>query len=149
MGQALRLAGNPRVSKLASDPRLMNAAMKALSLGGTLKSGMDRAGGLAAGAFGLATQQEVANLRATIRNWKTRCPRWRPRRLPPGRRLRRRYAAVVGATAGTLGRALAAAVRSTSGSGQSRSGPSRLGPPSKSVDRRPVHKLPRTGLVAG
>ena len=66
MGQALRLAGNPRVSKLASDPRLMNAAMKALSMGGTLKSGMDRAGGLAAGVLGLATQQEVANLRATI-----------------------------------------------------------------------------------
>jgi hypothetical protein len=66
VGQALRLAGNPRVSKLASDPRLMNAAMKALSLGGTLKSGMDRAGGLAAGVLGLATQQEVANLRATI-----------------------------------------------------------------------------------
>ena len=66
VGQALRLAGNPRVSKLASDPRLMNAAMKALSMGGTLKSGMDRAGGLAAGVFGWATQQEVANLRATI-----------------------------------------------------------------------------------
>jgi len=66
VGQALRLAGNPRVSKLASDPRLMNAAMKALSLGGTLKSGIDRAGGMAAGVFGLATQQEVSNLRATI-----------------------------------------------------------------------------------
>jgi outer membrane murein-binding lipoprotein Lpp len=66
VGQAMRLAGSPRVSKLASDPRLMNAAMKALSLGGTLKTGMDRAGGLAAGVFGLATQQEVANLRATI-----------------------------------------------------------------------------------
>jgi hypothetical protein len=66
VGQALRLAGNPRVSKLASDPRLMNVAMKALSLGGTLKSGMDRAGGVAAGVLGLATQQEVANLRATI-----------------------------------------------------------------------------------
>ena len=66
VGQALRLAGNPRVSKLASDPRLMNVAMKALSLGGTLKSGMDRAGGVAAGVFGLATQQEVASLRSTI-----------------------------------------------------------------------------------
>ena len=66
VGQALRLAGNPRVSKLASDPRLMNVAMKALSVGGTLKSGMDRAGGVAAGVLGLATQQEVANLRATI-----------------------------------------------------------------------------------
>ena len=66
VGQAMRFAGNPRVAKFASDPRLMNAAMKALSLGGTLKSGMDRAGGLAAGVLGLATQQEVTNLRATI-----------------------------------------------------------------------------------
>ena len=66
MGQAMRLAGSPRVSKLASDPRLMNAAMKALSLGGSVKSGMDKAGGVAAGVLGLATQSEVANLRATI-----------------------------------------------------------------------------------
>jgi len=66
VGQAMRLAGSPRVAKFASDPRLMNVAMKALSLGGTLKSGMDRAGGVAAGVLGLATQQEVANLRATI-----------------------------------------------------------------------------------
>ena len=66
VGQAMRLAGNPRVSKLASDPRLMNVAMKALSLGGSVKSGMDKAGGMAAGVLGLATQQEVANLRATI-----------------------------------------------------------------------------------
>jgi hypothetical protein len=66
VGQAMRLAGNPRVSKLASDPRLMNVAMKALSLGGSVKSGMDKASGMAAGVFGLATQQEVANLRATI-----------------------------------------------------------------------------------
>jgi len=66
VGQAMRLAGNPHLSKIASDPRLMNVAMKALSLGGTLKSGMDKAGGVAAGVFGLATQQEVANLRATI-----------------------------------------------------------------------------------
>ena len=66
VGQAMRLAGSPRVSKLASDPRLMSVAMKALSLGGSVKSGMDKAGGVAAGVLGLATQGEVANLRATI-----------------------------------------------------------------------------------
>lgn len=66
VGQAMRLAGSPRVSKLASDPRLMNVAMKALSLGGSVKTGMDKAGGVAAGVLGLATQNEVANLRATI-----------------------------------------------------------------------------------
>src|SRR5262245_2869713 len=68
VGRALRLAGNPRVTKLVSDPRLMSAAMKAMSLGGAVKANMDKAGRLAAGAFGLATQDEVANLRATIQH---------------------------------------------------------------------------------
>jgi hypothetical protein len=66
VGQAMKLAGNPRVTKLMGDPRLMNAAMKAMSLGGAMKTNMDKAGRLAAGVFGLATQEEVANLRHTI-----------------------------------------------------------------------------------
>lgn len=66
VGRAMQLAGNPRVTKLMGDPRVMNAAMKAMSLGGAVKSNMDKAGRLAAGVFGLATQEEVANLRATI-----------------------------------------------------------------------------------
>ena len=66
VGQAMRLAGNPRVTKMMGDPRLMNAAMKAMSLGGAVKTNMDKAGRLAAGVFGLATQEEVANLRQTI-----------------------------------------------------------------------------------
>jgi hypothetical protein len=66
VGQAMKLAGNPRVTKLVSDPRIMNAAMKAMSLGGAVKTNMDKAGRLAAGVFGLATQEEVANLRQTI-----------------------------------------------------------------------------------
>lgn len=66
VGQAMRLAGTPKVTKMMGDPRLMNAAMKAMSLGGAVKSNMDKAGRFAAGVFGLATQEEVANLRATI-----------------------------------------------------------------------------------
>jgi len=66
VGQAMKLAGNPRVTKLVSDPRVMNAAMKAMSLGGAVKTNMDKAGRLAAGVFGLATQEEVATLRQTI-----------------------------------------------------------------------------------
>jgi hypothetical protein len=66
VGQAFKLAGSPRVSKLVSDPRLMNAAMKAMSMGGVLKSNLDKAGRVAAGTFGLATHEEVANLRTTI-----------------------------------------------------------------------------------
>jgi hypothetical protein len=66
VGQAFKLAGSPRVSKLVSDPRLMNAAMKAMSMGGVVKTNLDKAGRVAAGTFGLATHEEVANLRATI-----------------------------------------------------------------------------------
>lgn len=66
VGQAFKLAGSPRVSKLVSDPRLMNAAMKAMSVGGAVKSNLDKAGRLAAGAFGLATHDEVTTLRSTI-----------------------------------------------------------------------------------
>jgi hypothetical protein len=66
VGQAFKLAGSPKVSKLVSDPRLMNAAMKAMSVGGAVKSNLDKAGRLAAGAFGLATHDEVVNLRTTI-----------------------------------------------------------------------------------
>lgn len=66
MDQAMKLAGNPRVAKLMGDPRLMNTAMKAMSLGGAVKEQMDKAGRLAAGVFGLATQDEVARLRTTI-----------------------------------------------------------------------------------
>ena len=68
VGQAFKLAGNPRVSKLVSDPRLMNAAMKAISVGGSVKSGLDKAGRLAAGTFGLATHDEVVTLRSTIQH---------------------------------------------------------------------------------
>ena len=44
----------------------MNAAMKAMSLGGTVKAEIDKASRFAAGVFGLATQEEVTALRTTI-----------------------------------------------------------------------------------
>jgi hypothetical protein len=68
VGQAIKLASSPKVTKLVSDPRLMNAAMKAMSIGGTIKGSADKAGRMAAGMFGLATQDEVANLRSTIQS---------------------------------------------------------------------------------
>jgi hypothetical protein len=66
VGQAFKLAGSPRVSKIVSDPRLMSAAMKAMTVGGAVKTNLDKAGRLAAGTFGLATHEEIANLRTTI-----------------------------------------------------------------------------------
>ena len=65
-GQAMRLVSDPRVSRVVGDPRVMNAAMKAMSLGGTVKAEIDKASRFAAGVFGLATQEEVTALRATI-----------------------------------------------------------------------------------
>lgn len=68
VGQAMKLAGDPRVTKVMTDPRLMNAAMKAMSLGGSIKSTLDQAGKLAGGMFGLATHEEISNLRSTIQD---------------------------------------------------------------------------------
>ena len=68
VGQAVRLMSGPSLSKLAGNPRVMNAAMKALSLGSTVKTNVDKAAKVAAGAFGFATQEEVESLRATVRN---------------------------------------------------------------------------------
>lgn len=65
-GQAMKWMNDPRVSRVVGDPRVMNAAMKAMSLGGTVKAEIDKAGRLAAGIFGLATQDEVTALRTTI-----------------------------------------------------------------------------------
>ncbi len=66
VGQAMKLAGSPKLTKLVSDPRLVNAAMKAMSVGGAVKNNVDKAGRVAAGVFGLVTQEEVAGLRSTI-----------------------------------------------------------------------------------
>jgi len=83
VGRAMKLAGNPRVTKMMGDPRVMNAAMKAMSLGGAVKSNMDKAGRLAAGVFGLATQDEVANLRATIQTLEDQVAQLEHKGAPP------------------------------------------------------------------
>lgn len=68
VGQAMRFMSDPRLTKMASNPKVMNAAMKALSLGGSVKAELSRATRLAAGVFGIATEEEVATLRSTIQN---------------------------------------------------------------------------------
>jgi hypothetical protein len=65
-GQAMRWMNDPRVSRVVGDPRVMNAAMKAMSLGGSVKAEIDKASRFAAGMLGLATQEEVTALRTTI-----------------------------------------------------------------------------------
>ena len=68
VGRAMRLMSDPRLSRVMGDPRVMNAAMKAVSLGGSVKTELDRASRFAAGLFGLATQEEVSALRSTIQS---------------------------------------------------------------------------------
>jgi hypothetical protein len=68
VGRAVRLMSDPRLTKMASSPRVMNAAMKALSVGGNVKIELTKATRVAAGVFGIATEEEVATLRATIQN---------------------------------------------------------------------------------
>ena len=48
--------------------KVMNVAMKAVGLGGTIKAELDRASRFAAGLFGLATQEEVSALRSTVQS---------------------------------------------------------------------------------
>lgn len=66
IGQAMKLATNPSIMKVATDPRVMNAAMKAMSMSGQVKANVDKCGRVAAGVFGFATAEDVANLRSTI-----------------------------------------------------------------------------------
>ena len=68
VGRAMRLMSDPRVSRVMGDPRLMNVAMKAVGLGSTVKAELDRASRFAAGLFGLATQEEVSELRSTVQS---------------------------------------------------------------------------------
>jgi hypothetical protein len=68
LGRAMRLISDPRVSRVMGDPRVMNVAMKAVGLGGTIKAELDRASRFAAGLFGLATQEEVSALRTSVQS---------------------------------------------------------------------------------
>lgn len=68
VGRAMRLMGDPRISRVMGDPRVMNVAMRAVGLGGSVKTELDRASRFAAGLFGLATQEEVSALRSTVQS---------------------------------------------------------------------------------
>ena len=68
VGRVIRLMSDPRLTKVASSPRVMNAAMKALNVGGSVKTEIAKATRLAAGVFGIATEEEVTALRMTVQN---------------------------------------------------------------------------------
>jgi hypothetical protein len=66
VGQAMRLMSDPRISRVMGDQRVMNVAMKAVGIGGSIKAELDRATRFAAGVLGFATQEEVSSLRSTV-----------------------------------------------------------------------------------
>jgi len=66
VGQAMRFMSDPRISRMMGDQRVMNVAMKAVGVGGTIKAELDRATRFAAGLLGFATQEEVSALRSSI-----------------------------------------------------------------------------------
>ena len=66
VGQAMRLMSDPRISRVMGDQRVMNVAMKAVGIGGSVKAELDRATRFAAGVLGFATQEEVSALRSTV-----------------------------------------------------------------------------------
>jgi len=66
VGQAMRLMSDPRLSRMMGNPKVVNAAMKAMNLGGSVKAEMDKATRFAAGVFGFATHDEVSALRSTV-----------------------------------------------------------------------------------
>ena len=68
VGQAMRFMSDPRVSRMLGDQRVMNVAMKAVGVGGSIKAELDRATRFAAGVLGFATQEEVSALRSTVQS---------------------------------------------------------------------------------
>jgi len=66
VGQAMRLMSDPRISRVMGDQRVMNVAMKAVGISGSIKAELDRATRFAAGVLGFATQEEVSALRSTV-----------------------------------------------------------------------------------
>ena len=85
----MRLMSDPRVSRVMGDPRVMNVAMKAVGLGGTIKAELDRASRFAAGLFGLATQEEVSALRSTVQSLEDNLTAIEAKGRPRRARLRR------------------------------------------------------------
>ena len=71
MQRGMKLISNPRVMKVMADPRVMKMMMQAFQLRGKVRAGMDARAAAVAKSLGLATKEEVATLRQTIRGLET------------------------------------------------------------------------------
>ena len=65
--RALKLMSDPRVGKFMSNPKVMGAAMKVFELRATAQRSVDEQLAKVARLFHLATEDEIRELRATVR----------------------------------------------------------------------------------
>lgn len=70
MEQGLKLMADPRVAKLMSDPKVMKAMMAAMSVPGKVTTFTGEQVEKIAKAMALASEQEVSDLRRTVRRLK-------------------------------------------------------------------------------
>ena len=66
MSEGMKLASNPSVAKLMQDPRFMRLVMTAMSLPGRVDTFSTEQKEHFAKAMGLATQEEVRDLKRTV-----------------------------------------------------------------------------------
>ncbi len=66
MAEGMKLAGNPAVAKLMQDPRFMRLVMTAMAMPGKVSEFTDEQREHFAKAMGLATQEEVRDLKRTV-----------------------------------------------------------------------------------
>ena len=66
MAEGMKLAGNPAVAKLMQDPRFMRLVMTAMAMPGKVSEFTEEQREHFAKAMGLATQEEVRDLKRTV-----------------------------------------------------------------------------------
>lgn len=82
MKQGMKLMSDPRVAKLLQDPRVMSALMQAMSVPGKVQSFTAEQVEKLARSMSLATEDEVNDLKRTVRRLEddlARLERERPR----------------------------------------------------------------------
>lgn len=67
LAQGIKLMGDPRVAKLMQDPRVLKTLMGAMSMPGKVQSFTSEQVERLAKAMDLATEDEVKDLRRTVR----------------------------------------------------------------------------------
>jgi uncharacterized protein YlxW (UPF0749 family) len=83
MAQGMRLMADPRVMKLMQDERVMKAVMAAMAMPGKAQTFARQQAESVARAMALATQDEVKDLRRTVRKLEDEVDRLRRTREQP------------------------------------------------------------------